>query len=157
MTRSHVISSYLPVPAAMTRKSILNATTMNGHFHSLQQYSTQQTHFKPSTYDLAIPISVQERYTTESTQPRVSTMSRRALMSVPRALSTISRPSLARTAAPFLRSAAAQPQRRSYHEKVLDHYSNPRNVGSMDKSLADVGTGKSEPSVLKTKLARSQS
>lgn len=31
--------------------------------------------------------------------------------------------------------------RRSYHEKVLDHYNNPRNVGSMQKNDADVGTG----------------
>jgi iron-sulfur cluster assembly enzyme ISCU, mitochondrial len=74
-------------------------------------------------------------------------MSRRALSSVPRTLSTISRPFLARTGAPILRPAATQLQRRSYHEKVLDHYSNPRNVGSMDKSLSDVGTGKSEPTV----------
>ncbi|KAK7975718.1 Signal peptide peptidase [Apiospora arundinis] len=32
-------------------------------------------------------------------------------------------------------------QRRSYHEKVLDHYSRPRNVGSMAKGDVDVGTG----------------
>ncbi|KAI5860800.1 FeS cluster assembly scaffold IscU [Durotheca rogersii] len=31
--------------------------------------------------------------------------------------------------------------RRSYHEKVLDHYSKPRNVGSMLKTDVDVGTG----------------
>src|SRR5260370_14959746 len=29
----------------------------------------------------------------------------------------------------------------SYSDKVLGHYTNPRNVGSMDKSSADVGTG----------------
>jgi len=30
---------------------------------------------------------------------------------------------------------------RGYHENVVDHYENPRNVGSLDKSAADVGTG----------------
>ncbi|PYI00722.1 hypothetical protein BO78DRAFT_401873 [Aspergillus sclerotiicarbonarius CBS 121057] len=39
-----------------------------------------------------------------------------------------------------VRATAAPQQRRGYHEKVLDHYSNPRNVGSMAKSV-DVGTG----------------
>jgi len=32
-------------------------------------------------------------------------------------------------------------QRRSYHEKVIDHYERPRNVGSMSKADGDVGTG----------------
>ncbi|KAI2618333.1 FeS cluster assembly scaffold IscU [Hypomontagnella submonticulosa] len=36
---------------------------------------------------------------------------------------------------------AANIARRSYHEKVLDHYSRPRNVGSMLKTDIDVGTG----------------
>jgi len=30
---------------------------------------------------------------------------------------------------------------RSYHEKVISHYENPRNVGSLPKNDADVGTG----------------
>ena len=30
---------------------------------------------------------------------------------------------------------------RLYHEKVIDHYENPRNVGSMDKDDPSVGTG----------------
>lgn len=29
----------------------------------------------------------------------------------------------------------------AYHPKVIDHYENPRNVGSLDKSDKNVGTG----------------
>jgi len=70
-------------------------------------------------------------------------MFRRVAAAVPsqagRVLSTV-RPNIAspiRTAAPTLASAG----RRQYHEKVLDHYNRPRNVGSMSKADNDVGTG----------------
>ena len=29
----------------------------------------------------------------------------------------------------------------AYSEKVIDHYQNPRNIGTLDKSLSNVGTG----------------
>ena len=32
--------------------------------------------------------------------------------------------------------------KKSYHENVIDHYENPRNVGSLDKNKKNVGTGK---------------
>ncbi|VVT49159.1 uncharacterized protein SAPINGB_P002132 [Magnusiomyces paraingens] len=38
-------------------------------------------------------------------------------------------------------AALASTPRRMYHAKVLDHYNNPRNVGSMNKNDTDVGTG----------------
>ena len=30
---------------------------------------------------------------------------------------------------------------RKYHEKVIDYYENPRNVGTLNKNDKDVGTG----------------
>ncbi|KAI5458903.1 NifU-like N terminal domain-containing protein [Mariannaea sp. PMI_226] len=52
---------------------------------------------------------------------------------------SLARPSIlpARQFAP----AVAVNASRAYHEKVLDHYSRPRNVGSMNKKDLDVGTG----------------
>ncbi|KAI9740943.1 MAG: iron-binding protein [Claussenomyces sp. TS43310] len=41
----------------------------------------------------------------------------------------------------FTATRAAVSGSRNYHEKVLDHYARPRNVGSMSKTDTDVGTG----------------
>ena len=68
--------------------------------------------------------------------------SRRASLAAP-----LVRPAVLASSLPTARQLAApvglaqRQQRRSYHEKVLDHYSQPRNVGSMDKKDMDVGTG----------------
>lgn len=43
--------------------------------------------------------------------------------------------------APAVAAASAAVRSRGYHERVVDHYNNPRNVGSFDKDDADVGTG----------------
>ncbi|KAK8153135.1 NifU-like N terminal domain-containing protein [Phyllosticta citrichinensis] len=51
----------------------------------------------------------------------------------------IASPLLQRTGGPAMGGAVVA--RRSYHEKVLDHYNRPRNVGSMSKNDGDVGTG----------------
>jgi len=65
--------------------------------------------------------------------PRAGRVAGRALSASTR-IST--RPVSARITSPF-----AVASRRQYHEKVLDHYSRPRNVGSMSKTGTDVGTG----------------
>ena len=54
-------------------------------------------------------------------------------------MSTSTRPSI--LSSPFITPSTTIHAQRSYHEKVLDHYSKPRNVGSMSKNDADVGTG----------------
>ena len=47
-----------------------------------------------------------------------------------------------RSAAPGLRSSSPQLlAARFYHERIVDHYESPRNVGSLDKTDPRVGTG----------------
>ncbi|KAF9887843.1 iron-binding protein [Aspergillus nanangensis] len=90
-------------------------------------------------------------------------MFKRLATVVPRSLGTVVSPRItpalsAVQTQPIFR--APQPQRRGYHEKdmspipdltikhpkltfpaLLDHYNNPRNVGSMDRKDVDVGSG----------------
>ncbi|KAL3764902.1 hypothetical protein ACHAW5_003551 [Stephanodiscus triporus] len=49
---------------------------------------------------------------------------------------------LSRSPAAGANGAAQQHvHRRGYHENIIEHYENPRNVGSLDKNDDDVGTG----------------
>ncbi|KAL8722375.1 MAG: hypothetical protein Q9181_007505 [Wetmoreana brouardii] len=70
---------------------------------------------------------------------------RRVLSTAPRATAALTsasiRPTISRFILPASSSSPNTPARRSYHEKVLDHYSKPRNVGSMPKGDSSVGTG----------------
>lgn len=52
---------------------------------------------------------------------------------------TATRVMMARGSAPTVTSSLTQ-QRRNYHENIVEHYENPRNVGSLDKNSDDVGT-----------------
>lgn len=40
-----------------------------------------------------------------------------------------------------MRQAVAAATNAQYHKNVIDHYENPRNVGSLDKADKSVGTG----------------
>lgn len=46
-----------------------------------------------------------------------------------------------RAGAPRAAAAAGGGTTRAYHKSVVDHYENPRNVGSLDKDDPNVGTG----------------
>jgi hypothetical protein len=52
------------------------------------------------------------------------------------------RTSIIRTIRPIRQAPAFG---RLYHEKVIDHYERPRNVGSLPKNDLDVGTGLYSP------------
>ncbi|KAJ1021172.1 hypothetical protein NDA16_003958 [Ustilago loliicola] len=58
------------------------------------------------------------------------------------AFSTVARPAAVATARTASSNVFGAPvQRRGYHEKVIDHYENPRNVGSFLKTDKNVGIG----------------
>ncbi|WWC89729.1 iron sulfur cluster assembly protein 1, mitochondrial [Kwoniella dendrophila CBS 6074] len=59
--------------------------------------------------------------------------------------SSSARPAIRFASRPILvnasRTQLQNGQKRMYHEKVIDHYENPRNVGNLPKGDQDVGTG----------------
>ncbi|WWC60799.1 iron sulfur cluster assembly protein 1, mitochondrial [Kwoniella dejecticola CBS 10117] len=58
--------------------------------------------------------------------------------------SSSARPAMRFASRPIIANAQStiqRGQRRMYHEKVIDHYENPRNVGNLPKGDQDVGTG----------------
>ena len=119
-------------------------------------WSKTRTHFVISIRTTTI-FSVQTCTITNTTYIRNNKpiMLNRLATRAPRAAralsSSLARPALAtslhatptsassHTPHPTISSTSSQT--RSYHEKVLDHYSSPRNVGSMSKTAPDVGTG----------------
>ena len=42
---------------------------------------------------------------------------------------------------PIIKSSFFNALKRPYHPNVIEHYTNPRNVGSLDKNKSNVGTG----------------
>jgi len=56
-------------------------------------------------------------------------------------LLTLRRANLQATNPFIMMMATLQVRNFAYHQNVLDHYNNPRNVGSMNKADPDVGTG----------------
>lgn len=74
----------------------------------------------------------------------VAPIVRHAVASTSRAaaFSSVARPAAVATARATPSNVFAAPvQRRGYHDKVIDHYENPRNVGSFLKTEKNVGIG----------------
>ena len=76
----------------------------------------------------------------------IATLYRTAGAAAPAAVRTLGMLSRCPTAAAATNTSYAmaqqqhQQQRRGYHENIIEHYENPRNVGSLDKNDEDVGT-----------------
>jgi len=55
-------------------------------------------------------------------------------------MQNLTRKSLGGSLSSSFRRSAVAGQRRSYHDNIVEHYENPRNVGSLDKKDKFVGT-----------------
>jgi Fe-S cluster assembly scaffold IscU len=116
---SHIRSAFRHLPHFNHLPSTIT-TTLKNHHQNIQIL----------TYHNLKSITMFKRLVTVA--PRVG-------VSAPRAFAPLA--SLQSVQPTVQRQTPAPTQRRSYHEKVLDHYNNPRNVGSMKKGDQDVGTG----------------
>lgn len=72
---------------------------------------------------------------TASTSRSTSTVARRGLSLL------AARPTVLASSTRSTVGAVNVVAKRGYHEKVIDHYENPRNVGTLNKNSPDVGTG----------------
>ena len=100
-------------------------------FHIFQQITPSSISYRFSSYTTLNTMA--------STTQRATTMIARRLPAATFRPLTSFRPThIARSS---IHPQTIRPQARLYHEKVLDHYSSPRNVGSLNKKDMDVGTG----------------
>lgn len=104
--------------------------------------SPHHLNYNPSPY--LFPASVHLHLHLNVSHPTAA-MLKRLATTAPRTASRLivaTAPRATRTLPSALSVTASAPAHvRAYHEKVLDHYERPRNVGSMSKADADVGTG----------------
>lgn len=124
-----VIAFRLPFNLTLDLASLSNLASCNNPEKTLST-----TYAQPDIDDF--DISPKPTHTTHITMfaRGIRAVSRRAAVAAPLARPTI-------LPARQISPAVAVNATRSYHEKVLDHYSRPRNVGSMNKKDSDVGTG----------------
>ncbi|KAK3380936.1 NifU-like N terminal domain-containing protein [Podospora didyma] len=123
-------SSKLPRPFITQLDSINNN-------HKYRPYLAITNAIQSIESDKISPSNYQRA--THTTNAKMLSRSVRAA-SAGRLLAATLRPAVVPTFRQLAPAVTVAP-RRSYHEKVLDHYSRPRNVGTLDKTDSSVGEG----------------
>lgn len=109
-------------------------------FFTNQMYSAINKHVALPTSQ-ARPLSP-DAIEDENWEPHRETRAApHAKISIMLAARSVLKRSLPSRASAILLQVAKPQQTRLYHDNVIDHYENPRNVGSMNKNAKNVGTG----------------